>query len=106
MPARTDSWFQVLPDLDDLHGVRAAGLADRLADGEDDDIALLHYLALHQHLLRLAQQLLAVVADILDHQRRDVAEQRAAVARRRLRGKRVDRHAGVEAAHPERGRTR
>src|SRR3954466_7591395 len=55
--------LQVFPDLHDLHGVRAAGLADRLADGEDDEVALLHHVILHQHLLGFAQQLLAVVAD-------------------------------------------
>src|SRR5205085_7325954 len=69
-PARLGgSWLGVLPDFDDLHGVGAAALADRLTDGEDDDVALLHHLVVQQRLLGLAQKLLAVVPDVLDHQR-------------------------------------
>src|SRR5204862_6157818 len=75
------SWLGVLPDFDDLHGVGATALADRLADGEDDDVAFLHHLVLQERLLGFAQELLAVVAVILDHQREHVAEERAAIAR-------------------------
>src|SRR5437879_11018350 len=53
----------MLPDSDDLHGVGPSGLADRLADGEHDQVACLHDFVLDQHVLRLAQQLLAVVPD-------------------------------------------
>src|SRR5512138_2596930 len=80
MPIPNGSWLQMLPDFDDLHGVGAPRLADRLADGEDDDIAFLDDLVLHQDLLRLLQELLPVVADVLDDEREDVAEERAAVA--------------------------
>src|SRR6267142_2661065 len=73
MFAPFEASLPVLPDLDDLHGIGSAALADRLADGEDDQVALLHHAALDQHLLRLVQQLLAVVPDILHHERIDVA---------------------------------
>src|SRR5262245_38057215 len=45
------SAFAMLADPHDLHRVRAAGLADRLADREHDQVAFLDDIILHQHLL-------------------------------------------------------
>src|SRR3989475_11954422 len=36
------SWRAMLPDSDDLHRIGASSLADRLADGEHDQVARLH----------------------------------------------------------------
>src|SRR6266705_3706221 len=91
----------VLPDADDLHRVGTASLADRLADGEHDEVPLLHHAVPHQDVFGLLQELLAVVADVLHHQGIGVAKQRATVARHRLRGERVDRDAAIDARHPQ-----
>src|SRR5438876_1911674 len=96
----------VLPDANDLHRVGSASLADRLADGEHDEVPLLHHAVPDQDVFGLLQQLLAVVADVLHHQGIGVAKQRAAIARRSLRGEGVDRNAAVDAGHPQRGRPR
>src|SRR2546430_9187706 len=50
----------------------------------------------HQDVFGLLEQLLTVVADVLDHQRIRVAKQRATVTRHGLRGERVDRDARSE----------
>src|SRR5204863_9869921 len=52
----------VLAHLHDLHRVGPARLADRLADGEHDEVAILHHAVAHQDRLGLGEQLLAVVA--------------------------------------------
>ncbi len=62
--------------------------------------------ALHEHVLGLVEELLAVVADVAHDEREDAAEEGRAVAGGGLRGERVDGHAAVEAAHPQRGRPR
>ena len=49
----------VLANTDDLQAVRATGLAQRLADGNHDHIALLHQFVLDQRHLGFAQQVLA-----------------------------------------------
>src|SRR5712691_6192039 len=96
----------VLPDTDDLHRVGPASLADRLADGEHDEVSLLNHAVPHQDVFGLLQQLLPVVADVLHHQGIGVAKQRAPIARHGLRGESVDRNAAVDARHPQRGRPR
>src|SRR6266853_2534396 len=96
----------VLPDADDLHRVGPAGLADRLADGEHDEVPLLHDAVPHQDVFGLLQQLFTVVADVLHHQGIGVAKQRATITRHGLRGERVDRNAAVDARHPQRSRPR
>src|SRR6266705_2271280 len=53
----------VLPDADDLHRVGPASLADRLADGEHDEVPLLNHAVPHQDVFGFPQQLLAVVAE-------------------------------------------
>src|SRR6266705_4383762 len=57
----------VLANTDDLHRVGSASLADRLADGEHDEVPLLHHAVPHQDVFGLLQELLAVVADVLHH---------------------------------------
>src|SRR6266851_1482346 len=94
----------VLPDANDLHRVGSAGLADRLTDGEHDEVPLLHHAVPHQDVFGLFQQLFAVVTDVLHHQGIGVAKQRATIARYGLRGESVDRNAAVDARHPKRGR--
>src|SRR6266545_6460063 len=69
----------VLPCLDDLHRIGTARLADRLADGDHDEIALLHDAVPDQDVFGLLQQLLAAVSDELHHQGVGVAKQRATV---------------------------
>src|SRR5450759_3236742 len=76
----------ILADLDDLHRVGAAGLAYGLADGEHDQVALLHQTGAQQHAFRLVQQFLALASGVGHHQRIGIAEQRAAVARGGARG--------------------
>src|SRR3990172_9263904 len=53
----------LLADLYDLHGVGAADLADRFADGQHDEVAFHYQAVLHHHFFRLEQQLLAVAPD-------------------------------------------
>src|SRR5438132_14253639 len=53
----------VLPDANDLHRVGSASLADRLADGEHDEVPLLHHAVPDQDVSALLAQLLAPVAD-------------------------------------------
>src|ERR1700694_3004188 len=96
----------VLPDANDLHRVGSASLADRLADGEHDEVPLLHHAVPHQDVFGLLHQLLAVVTAVLHHQGIGVAKQRAAIAGRGLRSEGVDRNAAIDARHPQRGRAR
>src|SRR6267378_1015357 len=86
----------LLPDADDLHRVGSTSLADRLADGEHDEVPLLHHAVPHQDVFGLLQKLLAVVADVLHHQGIRIAEQRATITRHGLRGESVDRNAAVD----------
>src|SRR6266568_9049565 len=106
MAAYSKLSLPVLPDANDLHRVGSAGLADRLTDGEHDEVPLLHHAVPHQDVFVLLEQLLAVVADVLHHQGIGVAKQRATIARHGLRGESVDRNAAVDARHPQRGRPR
>src|SRR3979490_644956 len=91
----------VFPDANDLHRVGSASLADRLADGEHDEVPLLHPPVPPPNVFRLLQQLSAIVASVLHHQGISVAKQRATIARHGLRGESVDRNTTVDARHPQ-----
>src|SRR2546423_1005689 len=91
----------LLADLHDLHRVGSARLADGLADREDDEIAGLDDAVGDEHRFGLGEKLVAIVADVLHHQRVGVAEERAAIAREGLCGEGVDGHAAIEARHPQ-----
>src|SRR6266852_7790707 len=97
MASYPKSSLPMLSDANDLHRVGSPRLADRLADGEHDEVPLLHHAVPHQDVFGLLQQLLAVVADVLHHEGIGVAKQRAPVAGRGLRGESVDRNATVDA---------
>src|SRR6266851_1338231 len=106
MASYPKSSLPMLSDANDLHRVGSASLADRLADGEYDEVPLLHHAVPHQDVFGLLQQLFTVVADVLHHQGIGVAKQRATITRHGLRGERVDRNAAVDARHPQRSRPR
>src|SRR6267143_6839728 len=74
-----------LADLDDLHGVGSAGRPDRLAESDHDQVALAYQPGGDQLVLRLLQEVVAVVADVLDHKRIDIAVQAQPVTRGGLR---------------------
>ena len=69
----------MLADFDDFHGVRAAGLAERLADRQDNVVAMVDRAALEQLVLRHVQRAFRV-ARALELDRVDAAEQRHAAA--------------------------
>src|SRR3970282_2489059 len=50
----------VLADLYDLHGVGAADLADRFADGQHDEVAFHYQAVLHQHFFSFEEHVLPV----------------------------------------------
>ena len=61
-------------DLDNFHGVRAAGLAKRLADGQHNIVAAMHGAALEQLVFGHVQGPLRV-ARPLEHDRVNAAKQ-------------------------------
>src|SRR5579859_1856354 len=89
-------------DLDDLHRIGPAGRADRFAERNDDQIAFMDQAGSDQLFFRFLQQMVAIVADVLDHQRIDVTEQAQAIARRNFGRQRVNRHAAIESRNPQR----
>src|SRR5437867_4927342 len=95
----------VLADSNDLHGVRPAGLAHRLADGEHDEIAALDLTLFEQQILRGAQDLVAIGA-LLEIERAHVAVKGHLALRRDLGRQREDRATAVVARNPQRGRAR
>ena len=88
-------------DLDDFECIGAARLANWLADGHDNQIARLHCAGEYQLFLGLAQQLIAVIAAEAHQQREDTLVDADLVARADFGGQRIDRHAAVEARHPQ-----
>src|SRR5688572_33170892 len=98
----TASGVAVFPDLDDFDGIGPARLAERLTDGEDDEIAVLHDAALEQLVLGQLERLLAV-ARALEAHRVDAAEERHAPPRLDHRAHGIDRHRGLHPRHEQHG---